>query len=173
MEDDQFTIHARFLKHGVENIGWRVTEKNTRKFDPQKLSALGVTGPNVRLLERNGTLEIAGKTVHIDDVSSIRIGDSLAVVIDTLPCQAAIDLAHNATLLLCESTYIEEHRDLATKHSHLTALQAAHIAKTAGAKQLVLTHFSARYRDSSVFEKEAQEVFPRSYAAADFKVFAF
>lgn len=173
MEDEHFTIHARFLNHGVENIGWRVTERDTRKFDQGKLRALGVQGPNVRLLEKQGTLEIAGKKVHIDEVSHVRIGDSLAVVIDTLPCQAAIDLARGARLLLCESTYLEEHRDLAVKHHHLTALQAADIAKTAGAQELVLTHFSARYRDSAVFEKEAQALFPNSHAAEDFKVFTF
>ncbi len=172
-ETDSFYIEAKFLEHGIQNIGWRIKEKEGRKFDKAKLAQYGVTGPNVRLLEKQGTLSMQGAIVRLDDVSHIQSGEILAVVIDTLPCQAAIDLAKDATLLLCESTYLETHRDLAAKHHHLTAAQAAHIAKQAGAKKLILTHFSARYREAEEFEKEARSIFPNSFAAADFKVFAF
>src|SRR5581483_1918893 len=90
-EDGNFRIEARFLEHGVENIGWRITEKNTRKFDQEKLIAAGVRGPNVRILEQKGEILVDGKKVFLDDVSHIKHGDSLAIAIDTLPCQAAID----------------------------------------------------------------------------------
>jgi ribonuclease Z len=172
-EDATFRIEARFLEHGVENIGWRITEKDTRKFDKVKLEAAGVKGPAVRLLEEKGEIVIDGKKVHLDDVSYIKQGDILAVTIDTLPCQAAIDLAKGAKLFLCESTYLEADCDLAAKHHHLTAKQAAEIAKSAGAQKLILTHFSARYQDSEDFAKEARLVFPNTEAAEDFRVFAF
>lgn len=172
-EDDNFRIEARFLEHGVDNIGWRITEKDVRKFDKAKLDAAGVKGPNVRLLEEKGEIILNGKKVLIDDVSQIKPGDVIAVTIDTLPCQAAIDLAQGARLLLCESTYLESHRDLAEKHHHLTAKQAAEIAKKAGAKMLVLTHFSARYQDAEVFAAEAKPIFPNTFVAEDFKVFPF
>src|SRR5580700_10213385 len=147
-EDDDFRIEARYLAHGVDNLGWRVTERDRRRFNKGKLDAAGVKGPNVRTLEENGQIVIEGKKVHLDDVSHIEVGDAIAVTIDMLPCQAAIDLARGAKLLLCESTYLEAHRSLAEKHHHLTAKQAAEIAKVAGVGMLVLTHFSARYQDS-------------------------
>lgn len=172
-EDDNFRIEARFLEHGVDNIGWRITEKDVRKFDKAKLDAAGVKGPNVRLLEEKGEILIQGKKVVLDDVSQIKPGDVIAVAIDTLPCQAAVDLAEGARLFLCESTYLETHRDLAEKHHHLTAKQAAEIAKEAGAKMLVLTHFSARYQDAEVFAQEAKPVFPNTFVAEDFRVFPF
>lgn len=172
-EDDNFRIEARFLEHGVENIGWKITEKSTRKFDQEKLLAAGVKGPNVRVLEQKGEIIIDGKKVLLDDVSHIKHGDSLAVAIDTLPCQAAVDLARGAKLFLCESTYLEVHKDLAKKHHHLTAKQAAEIAKSAGAERLILTHFSARYQDAEDFAKEARLVFPNTQAAEDLKVFIF
>ncbi len=172
-EDATFRIEARFLEHGVENIGWRITEKETRKFDKAKLEAAGIKGPNVRLLEEKGEISIDGKKVRLEDVSHMKQGDILAVTIDTLPCQAAIDLAKGAKLFLCESTYLEAHRDLAEKHHHLTAKQAAEIAKFAGAQKLILTHFSARYQDSEDFAREARLVFPNTEAAEDFRVFPF
>lgn len=172
-EDEHFRIEARYLEHGVENLGWRITEKDTRKFDKAKLLAANVKGPNVRFLEEKGEIVIDGKRIILDDVSRIKPGDVLAVAIDTLPCQAAIDLAKGAKLFLCESTYLESHRELALKHHHLTAKQAAEIAKAAGAQLLVLTHFSARYQDAEDFAKEAQPIFPNTIAAEDFKVIPF
>jgi ribonuclease Z len=172
-EDANFRIEARYLQHGVDNLGWRIKEKDTRKFDKAKLEAAGVKGPTVRLLEEKGELILQGKKVRLEDVSHMETGDVLAVVMDTLPCQAAIDLSRGAKLFLCESTYLESHRDLAEKHHHLTAKQAAEIAKAAGAEMLVLTHFSARYQDAEVFIREAKPIFPNTFAAEDFKVFPF
>ncbi len=171
--DDHFQIEAKFLEHGVDNIGWRIKEPDTRKFDRNKLDALGVRGPLVRTLEQEGVIRIDGRTIHLDEVSHIRPGDVLALVIDTLPCQEAIDLARDAKVLLCESTYLEAHHHLASKHHHMTAAQAAQIAKKAGAKQLILTHFSARYQDLGEFAREARAIFPNTVIAEDFKVFPF
>lgn len=172
-EDERFRIEVRFLEHGVENLGWRITEKDKLKFDKPKLDAAGVKGPNVRLLEQNGEIVIDGKKIRLSDVSHVQKGDVLAVAIDTLPCRAVVDLARGAKLFLCESTYLESHRDLAKKHHHLTAKQAAEMAKEAGVEKLILTHFSARYQESEDFAKEARHVFPNTFAAEDFRVFPF
>ena len=172
-DDGRFRIEAVFLEHGVENIGWRITEPDTRKFDEKKLALYGVKGPLVKELQVKGKLELNGKIVTLDDVSRIRKGDSFAAVIDTVVCQSAVDIARDATLLLCESTYLEEHTELARQHHHLTAKQAAMIAKEAGAKKLILTHFSARYQNLKPFESEARAVFPNTFVADDFINFPF
>lgn len=172
-EDENFCIEAEFLEHGIENIGWRITEADTRKFDRAKLVQAGVQGPDVTRLEQEKSIEINGKRICLDDVSTIRKGESIAVVIDTLPCREAVKIARGARILLCESTYLETERDLAKKHHHLTARDAALIAQEAGVEQLVLTHFSARYPLSRPFEDEAREVFANSFAAEDFMRFSF
>lgn len=172
-DDGKFRIEALELDHGVDNFAWRVTEPDTRKFDREKLFEFGVKGPMVKELEDKGELIIDGKAVRLDDVSKIRPGDSVAVVIDTRYCQNAIDIAKNAQVLLCESTYLEEHLDLARKHFHLTARQAATIAKQAGVHQLILTHFSARYQNLRPFEEEAKAIFPNTYVADDLLTFQF
>jgi ribonuclease Z len=172
-DDGRFRIEATFLEHGVENIGWRVTEPNTHKFDNEKLAYYGVKGPLVKELQEKGSLVIGGNTVTLEQVSWIRHGDSFAIVIDTVPCQSAIDIARNASLFLCESTYLDEHKELAKLHHHLTAKQAALIAKQADAQKLILTHFSARYQNLKAFELEARTIFPNTYVADDLVTFPF
>jgi ribonuclease Z len=172
-EEGNFRIEAVFLEHGVDNLAWRITERDRRKFDPQKLKEAKIFGPMVRELEEKGFLNIDSKVVRLDEVSWIKPGDTVAIVSDTRPCQSAIDISRGAKILLCESTYLEEHRALAEKHLHLTAKQAASIAKEAGVEKLILTHFSARYLSSQNFEDEARSIFPNTEAAEDLKVFPF
>jgi ribonuclease Z len=59
-------------------------------------------------------------------------------------------------LLVCESTYLDSEREEAHSHFHMTARQAAEVAQKAGARRLVLTHFSQRYEDTAAFAQEAQ-----------------
>jgi ribonuclease Z len=172
-EDENFRIEAAFLEHGVDTLGWRITERATRKFDKEKLALSGVKGQLVRALEKEGVVEVNGRKVHVNDVSEMRPGDVLAVVIDTRNCAQAIELAKNARVFLCESTYLEAHKHLAEKHHHLTAKQAAEIAKAAGVELLILTHFSARYQDVEVFGEEARAIFPNTLVADDLRRFSF
>lgn len=172
-DDGKFRIEAAFLDHGVDNIGWRITEPTTRKFDKEKLKEKGIPGVIIPELMEKGAITIDGKTITLDDVSWIRTGDTFSVVIDTRPCKTAIELAKGARLLLCESTYLEEHADLAYAHHHMTAKQAAQIAKDANAKELILTHFSARYLNLKDFEDQAREIFANTHAADDLLVFPF
>lgn len=171
--DEHFKIEATFLEHGIDNIGWRITEPDTRKFNEEKLNSFGIRGRMVRDLKENGELEINGQTITLDDVSWVRKGDALAMVIDTRKCPQAIEIARGAKTLICESTYLNEHQHLARDHYHMTATEAAEIAKEADVQHLILTHFSARYLDSADFEKEAKKIFPNVSAAEDLKKFPF
>ncbi|MFY7843293.1 MAG: ribonuclease Z [Rhabdochlamydiaceae bacterium] len=172
-DDGQFCIEAKFLDHGIDNIGWRITEKPKRRYDRDRLKLFGVQGPMVQQIQKEGFIWVNDRKVLIEEVSYLENGDILSVVIDTRECQAALDLAKSATVLICESTYLDEHRELAKNYHHLTAKQAAHIAKESGVKLLILTHFSARYQGSECFENEAKVVFPHVVAAEDGKVIPF
>jgi len=113
--DDTFTIEAKFLDHGLDNIGWRITEKDQTKFIKEKLQEFGVRGPLVRKLEEEKSITIDGKKINLDQVSYIRKGESIAVVIDTRPCENAVDLAKDSTMFLTESTYLDSEKHLAEK----------------------------------------------------------
>lgn len=172
-DDGKFRIEAAFLDHGIENIGWRVTEPDTVKFHKEDLKKLGLDGPIVKKLEKEGRVSWNGKTVLLEEVSHVRPGDSFAYVVDTRPCPQAVDLAKNAKVLLCESTYLDEDRAMADEYRHMTATQAAEIAREAGVHTLILTHFSARYRDPEVLGEEARKTFPNTLVAEDLRRFPF
>ena len=172
-EDYCFKIEAEFLDHGVDNVGWRIKEHDSIKFNKEKLLDTGIKGRQVKELEDKGSIEIKGKKIQLEDVSWVRQGDIFSVVIDSKYCKNALKLANGAKILLCESTYLEEHKNLAIAHGHMTAIQAAQIAKEAGVQQLILTHFSARYRDLLPFVNEAKTVFSNVDVADDFKKFPF
>lgn len=172
-DDGHFRIEAQFLEHGTDNVGWRVTEPDSVRFNREKLKKYGVAGPDVKKLEKQGWITIDGINVRLEDVSTVRKGESIAVVLDTRPCAAAVQLATDARLFVCESTYLTGERHLASKYKHLTAKEAAQIALKANANTLILTHFSARYLDTKVFEREAREIFANVHAANDLDRFSF
>ncbi|MCU1396504.1 MAG: Ribonuclease [Ilumatobacteraceae bacterium] len=164
----QFTLSCAPLHHRVDTLGWRVQEPDGRRFLPDRLAAFGVAGPDVSRLHQAGQLEVDGRTVHLDDVSEHRPGQSFAFVMDTAWCDAAVELARGADLLVCESTFLAEDQGLATRYGHMTARDAGRLAAVAGARRLVLTHFSRRYTDVEAFAVEARAEFDEVIVAADF-----
>ena len=173
-KDENFEIEAAFLEHGpVDNVGWRVKEPDKIKFKKELLKKYKIVGPKVKELEEKKSIEIDGKTVFLEDVSYVKKGEAIAVVIDTKKCKQAVELAKDAAVLICESTYLERDKHLAKKYMHMSTKQAAQIAKEAGVKLLILTHFSARYKNLKEFEKEAKSIFPNTVVAEDFKKIPF
>ncbi len=171
--DGNFIIEAAFLNHGIDNLAYRITEVDTLKYDKEQLTQLGIRGEAMRELIEKGEINWQGKRLRKEDVSRVKKGDTFAIVLDTRPCSAAVEIAKDASLFLCESTYLESEAELARNHQHMTAKDAARIAQKAGAHELILTHFSARYLDLAPFEKEAREIFPNTHAADDLKKFPF
>lgn len=157
--DKKIELRALHLDHGVETFGYRLQEHDGRTMLPEKLAEAGVQGPAIKELIRNGEIEIEGRIVKLDDVSIHKPGQGFAIVMDTRMCDNAIELARDADLLLCESTYLSSEEREARSHGHLTAKQAGIIAKEAGVRRLVLTHFSQRYGSTKPFVEEARAVF--------------
>ncbi len=156
--EDKFTVTTRKLKHGVPSWGFRLKENDSRRMLPKKLGELGLRGPAVGQLLREGTVEHDGRTIGVEEVSEPRPGQVFAFVMDTRICDNAFALAEGADLLVCESTYLSSEEDEAIARGHMTAAQAARIAKESGVRRLVLTHFSQRYPDSRAFLDEAREI---------------
>jgi ribonuclease Z len=162
-----FDLVARRLDHGVDSIGYQVIEPDGRRIVPELLSQFGIAGPRVSELQRIGHLDVDGARVNLADVSESKIGQRFAFVMDTRVCENATMLAERADLFVCESTFTSADEQLATSYGHLTSTQAAVIARDAEARQLVITHFSQRYEDTSQLLTEATAVFPNVIAAYD------
>ncbi|MGW2698964.1 ribonuclease Z [Streptomyces sp. NPDC001340] len=147
-----YTLEARKLSHPVESYGYRLVEPDGRRMLPDRLAAHGIKGPDVGRIQREGRLG----DVTLDEVSEVRRGQRFAFVMDTRMCDGVHALAEGCDLLVIESTFLDEDLELAEDHGHLTAGQAASVARDAGARHLVLTHFSQRYSDPEQFEQQAR-----------------
>lgn len=162
-----FAVHAMALDHTVPAVGWRLVEPDGRRMLPERLAQNGITGADVGRLQREGRLAVDDREVRLEDVSEPRRGQVVAFVMDTRRCEAAVRLAEGADLLVCESTFLSDEEDLAAAYGHLTARQAALVARDAGARRLVLTHFSQRHPDVDDYRREAEQVFTDVHAARD------
>ena len=96
---------------------------------------------------------------------------SYAFCSDTVYKPDIIPIIQRVDALYHESTFLEDRKDLTQKTGHSTAKQAAKIAQKAEAKQLILGHYSSRYKDIFLFKKEAQTIFENTHLAFSGKVF--
>ena len=99
-----------------------------------------------------------------------RAGRKIVYTGDTRPFEAFAKFAADADLVIHESTFDDSLADKAAVDGHSTPSQAAQEAKAANAKQLVLTHISARYPDATLLLEQAKRVFANSLVAEDFMV---
>jgi ribonuclease Z len=154
-------LSARPLSHRVPTVGYQLAEPDGRRMRPDRLAAAGISGPDVGRLARDGRLEVAGRTVSLDEMSEPRPGQRFAFIMDTRLCDNAFALAEGADLMVVEATFLDEDAELAPAYGHLTARQAGQIAAESGVRTLVLSHFSQRYshQDPSRFAGEAGSVF--------------
>jgi ribonuclease Z len=163
-----FDLTGLLLDHTVPAMGWRIEEPTRRHLIPDLLAEAGVEGADVGQLQRDGEIDVASGTVRVVDVSEMRRGRSFAFVMDTRPCPNAETLARDVDLLVCEATYLDAETDRAATNGHMTASQAATLASRAGARRLVLSHFSERYDDLAGFRAEAGAVFDDVVVPDDF-----
>jgi ribonuclease Z len=173
-EGPPFRLTGRPLDHRTDTVGWRLQEPDGVRMLPERLEARGVRGPMVGELMAAGSIAVGGRPVRLEEVSEPRRGQSVAFVMDTRWCDAALELAAGVDLLVCEATFLSSagEDELADVSGHLTAAQAARLAAAAGAGRLVLTHFSQRHPDEQAFVDEARPVFAATVAARDLSVVA-
>ncbi|MEQ1506997.1 MAG: ribonuclease Z [Myxococcota bacterium] len=158
---------AHRLDHTAESWGYRIQEPPRVHLSKERLAAEGITGRTVATLLERGEVEVGGRRIGLEAVSERTTGGAVAVVMDTRTCDGALALARDVDVLVIESTYLSTERVEAAERGHLTARQAAEIGLAAGAKRIVLTHFSQRYPSVEPFVEEAREVHPNVVAAQD------
>ncbi|HEY0156362.1 MAG TPA: ribonuclease Z [Thermoanaerobaculia bacterium] len=161
---DGYTVTAAPLEHSVPCLGYLFAEdERPGKFDVEKAKALGIApGPAYAELIRANDARVLGPS---------RPGRRIAYCTDTRPCENAVQLARDADVLIHESTYGTELTTEAHERYHSTAVDAARVAAEAGARRLLLTHFSTRYGDVTPLVEQARSVFAATEAAADLVAF--
>lgn len=166
-EEELFEVRPFAVKHAGPALGYVLEQKPYRRFDEKKAKAAGVKGRLFTELQEKGKISIGGKTVRHEDVTYVQEGRKIVYSGDTLPCKAIVEAAENANLLVHDACFAEADSALAKEKKHSTAAQAAETAKAAGAKKLLLTHFSNRYDDRKALLEEARKIFPESALAEE------
>jgi ribonuclease Z len=171
IEDDHLRVRAFPVAHrGGDSFGFAFEEKPRLRMLPDRLAALEVpAGPERRRLLRGEAVVLPdGRRVAPDDVlGPPRPGVKLVVVGDAGGADALLEMVRDADALIIEATFLERDAAMAAARSHLTAVQAARLARAANVRALYLTHLSGRYEQAEI-EAEARAIFPATTVARDF-----
>ncbi|MGY3703762.1 ribonuclease Z [Vagococcus martis] len=176
-DDKTFSVYCDYLDHRIECFGYRVVEKDyPGELNVQKLREENVMpGPIYKKIKDGEIVTLEdGRTIDGKDYLGPDIkGRVVTILGDTRTHPNCYTLAEGADVLVHESTFSASEGKLARNYYHSTSLQAATVAKKANAKQLFLTHISARYlgRQALELQTEAQTVFKNSTIVKDFDVF--
>ena len=171
LETADYTVTALPLDHRLFALGYRVDERpRPGRFNVAHAREMGVPeGPLWGRLQSGDdvTLDDGRMIQSVEVLGPARPGKSVAYCLDTRPCAATIELARDVDLLIHEATYTEDLASEAREYGHSTAAQAARTARDAGARRLLITHFSTRYPDPAVLLDEARAIFPETILAED------
>jgi len=162
-------VHAKKLNHSITCYGYSIKEKDKLKINTSYLKKYGLTQhPILGTLQKGRDITWEGKKIKVKDATIPVLGKKVTIILDTIYCENAIKLAEDSTTLICESTYSIKDKVIAKEHNHMTAQDAANIAKKSGSKKLILTHFSQRYKSTIELKKEAKKIFTNVTCAEDF-----
>lgn len=187
IDKGDYHIKAVGTDHGIPSLGYVLEEKRrTGRFNREKAIELGIpVGPLFSRLQKGEAVTINGRTILPSQVvGKSRPGRKIVYSGDTRPCESIEKASAGADLLIHDGTLAEELKDWAVETKHSTAKEAALLAKKAKVKQLILTHISSRYSEStellyhdakSVFEnvKIAEELMEIEIALSDNPVFKY
>jgi len=154
------------VKHSIPAVAYCLEEKDRWNIDIEKAGKFGLKGPVLEKLKEEGKVKVKGKTVYLKDVAVKTPGKKIVYSGDTAPCRNLLNLAKGADLLIHEGTFLKTEKGY-LEERHTSATDAARIAKEAGVKKLILTHFSRRYKKVEELIKEAKKVFPNTEEAKD------
>ena len=171
LEAPGYIIRAAWVEHTVPTLAYALEERpRPGRFHPERARELGVPeGPLWKQLQLGRPVRTPeGRLVRPEEVlGPPRRGLKVVYSGDTAYCEALVELARGADLLIHECTYDDGAADIAAERLHSTPSVAAEVALRAGVRELVLTHISARYRDASLLLQQAKARFANTILAED------
>ena len=169
-KDKKFSIHCCNASHSVPAFSYLFSEKEKMgTFDVLKAKELEIPKGNLwSKLQSGNEVTVDGVVIKPEQVlGKKRPGKKIGISGDTMPTKELQEFFAECDYLVFDATYLNEKMQKAQETSHSTAKQAAILAKNAKVKNLILTHFSARYKDETEHLKEAQEIHDSVIAARD------
>lgn len=170
LETEKYSIFAAMASHSIDAYSYVFQEKEKPgKFFPEKANELGIPEGNLwNQLQRGIPIKLGNKTILPSQVlGQKRPGVKIGISGDTRPTSKLEEFFNECDYLVFDSTFLDELKEKANETSHSTAKAAAELAIKANVSNLILTHFSARYKDESVLRDEAGKIHPSVIAAHD------
>lgn len=169
-EDDKMRIHSFPVQHGIACVGFAFVQRHTkRRLIPEKLEEFNV--PHYfrsRLQLGEDYVQENGEVIPVEELSRPPQADKKYVYMtDTLPLNEVPNVVESADLLYHEATFLKKEHVRAKQTNHSTTEQAAAFAMAAKVGQLLIGHFSTRYRELNAHLEECREVFPNTLLAIE------
>jgi ribonuclease Z len=169
-ENNKFLIHAAKANHSITAFSYLFEEKDKPgRFNVQKANELGIPeGELWNKLQNGEEVNNNGKTIRPEQVlGTKRPGKKIGISGDTMPTKELELFFNECDYLVFDSTFLDEEKQKAQDTCHSTAKQAAELGKNANVKNLILTHFSARYKDEIGHQNEAGKIHNSVITARD------
>lgn len=169
-DTEYYSVYVCKAQHSIPAFSYVFQEKDKPgRFFPDKAKELGIPeGKLWNQLQKGIEVTIGNKIIKPSDVmGEKRQGKKIGISGDTRPTRKLEEFFVNADYLTFDSTFSDEMQSKAVETGHSTAKEAATLAKNSNVKNLILTHFSARYKDESVLVVEAKQIHSSVIAARD------
>lgn len=170
VDERDFKIEAANMQHGKPTLAYSLILKDKIRLNKSKLKKLKLpNSPILKELQKGKDITLNGKRIKAKDIIYKEKGKKITFILDTAINNNAISLAKDSDILVAESSFSKKDADRAKEYKHLTASQAAQIAKKSKSKKLLLTHISQRYEHHpEIIEKEAKKIFRNTKLVKDF-----
>jgi len=170
-ETKDFYLESMPMQHSIPCNAYAFIEKEKTRLDRTKLKKFKLpNSPLLGELAKGKDVEFNGKKIHAKDLIYKEKQRKITFILDTAINPNCHKIAKDSNLLISEAVYLEDEKELATLHEHLTAGDAAKIAKQSGdkIKSLYLSHLSQRYDGSEkLILNEAKKFFKNTIIAED------
>lgn len=169
-EDKNVSVHSLPLIHRIQTCGFLFREKaKERNIRKEKIGEYQIAIRDIVRIKKGEDLVLPDGQIIPNEALTLPPPEprSYAYCTDTRPNKELMPLLRGIDLLYHEATFANEDAPLAHETFHSTSGQAAEMAAEAGVGKLLIGHFSSRYKDISVLEEEAREVFPNATAVND------
>jgi len=174
-EDEKVEVHTIPLNHRIYTNGFLFKEKlGERKLNMNAINnCKEIEICDYQNLKNGRDFKLQNGTVLKNEILTLEPLDpiSYAFCSDTSYFPEIIPIIKNINCLYHETTFLNDREELAAKTKHSTASQAASIAKQANVKQLIIGHYSGRYKNIDDFKTEAQKIYKNTLLAEASKVF--
>jgi len=169
-ENNKFLIHAAKANHSITAFSYLFEEKDKPgRFNVEKAKELGIPeGELWNKLQNGEDITNNEKIIKPEQVlGKKRPGKKIGISGDTMPTKELEEFFRECDYLVFDSTFLDEEKQKAQDTCHSTAKQAAELGKNANVKNLILTHFSARYKDEIGHKTEAEQIHNSVITAKD------